>query len=49
MTRVLIILITTACVLALLARHEGFLPYPAAPISISTEQMVTTQGKGDYP
>lgn len=49
MTKIPIILIATACVLALLARHEGFLPYPAAPISISTEQMSTTQGKGDFP
>jgi hypothetical protein len=49
MTKALIVIIATASLLALLARHDGFLPYPAAPISVSTEQVSTTMGKGDYP
>jgi hypothetical protein len=43
------IIIATARMLVLLARHQGFLPYPGAPISISTQQVSTTTGKGDFP
>jgi hypothetical protein len=49
MTKILILLVAISGVLAVLARHEGFLPYPAAPISISVVQTPSTQGKGDFP
>jgi hypothetical protein len=32
-----------------IARHEGFLPYPAAPISVLILQSTLIQGKGDRP
>jgi hypothetical protein len=32
-----------------IARHEGLLPYPAAPISIFILQDTLIQGKGDHP
>lgn len=49
MTKILIILIATVGILALLARHEGFLPYPAAPITIKIVGTTTNQGKGNFP
>ena len=49
MTKILIILVATVGILALLARHEGFLPYPAAPITIKIVGTTTNQGKGKFP
>jgi hypothetical protein len=49
MTKILIFLIAITCLLVLLARHEGFLPYPAAPITIKVVGTTTNQGKGDFP
>jgi hypothetical protein len=46
-TKILIILVATVGILALLARHEGFLPYPAAPITIKIVGTTTNQGKGE--
>jgi hypothetical protein len=45
----LVLLAAAAGLAAVIVRHEGFLPYPAAPISILILQDTMIQGKGDRP